>query len=228
MFPFNLIAFCAVYLLMMPLTLRFLQNFDILNFQRPDRMSCENGLAISEESGKGGKNGFQRQPKGCKSRRVGKGGKVGKSSLGLAKCGETFRPKGLLSLRGPNASRPMPHSRGLCQGLALQSLWTDSAKTRTMQTKLPHPASVRIHFETRCCLLYLSLSDRQTCLFFNCSSPVALFGFVFLDFRHLLHDQLPTSPDPYLHHPNGEKGLPPYPSGVPSCNPETRLHHLED
>ena len=33
-FPFNAIAFSTIYLLMMPLTARFLQNFDVANFQR--------------------------------------------------------------------------------------------------------------------------------------------------------------------------------------------------
>lgn len=34
-FPFNAIAFTSIYILMMPLTLRFLNNFDIASFQSP-------------------------------------------------------------------------------------------------------------------------------------------------------------------------------------------------
>ena len=32
-FPCNVMAFSTIYLLMMPLTARFLQNFDVLSFQ---------------------------------------------------------------------------------------------------------------------------------------------------------------------------------------------------
>ena len=37
-FPCNLLAFVVVYGLMMPLTARFLQNFDVLNFKRASQV----------------------------------------------------------------------------------------------------------------------------------------------------------------------------------------------
>ena len=37
-FPCNLVAFVTVYGLMMPLTSRFLQNFDVLNFKRASQV----------------------------------------------------------------------------------------------------------------------------------------------------------------------------------------------